>query len=68
MDLIATQAVQRGMSEEEVTRKGIDQIPLRKLGDPIEITNVVAFLTSNEATYITEAVIPVDGGFTRSPI
>ena len=40
-------------------------IPLRRLGDPGEIADVVAFLASDRASYVTGAVIPVDGGLTR---
>jgi len=37
-------------------------VPLQRMGDPEEIAAVVAFLASNDAAYITGAVIPVDGG------
>jgi 3-oxoacyl-[acyl-carrier protein] reductase len=40
-------------------------IPLRRLGRPEEIASVVAFLASDEASYVTGATIPVDGGLTR---
>jgi 3-oxoacyl-[acyl-carrier protein] reductase len=41
-------------------------IPLGRLGDPIELGDVVAFLASERASYITGAVYQVDGGKTRS--
>ncbi|MFF3957419.1 3-oxoacyl-ACP reductase FabG [Streptomyces sp. NPDC001890] len=40
----------------------IEQIPLRRMAAPQEIAAAVAFLASAEASYITGAVIPVDGG------
>lgn len=40
-------------------------IPLRRLGTPREIGNVVCFLTSDRAAYVTGTVVPVDGGLTR---
>jgi 3-oxoacyl-[acyl-carrier protein] reductase len=43
-------------------------IPLGRLGDPIELGNLVAFLASQQASYITGAVYQVDGGFIRSNI
>ena len=42
------------------------QIPLRRLGVPSEVGAVAAFLASDRASYVTGAVIPVDGGLTRS--
>ena len=38
-----------------------DQIPLGRLGTPIDVTNAFLFLTSDEAAYITGATIVVDG-------
>ena len=40
----------------------ISQIPLKKLGDPQDIANAVAFLASSEASYITGETINVNGG------
>jgi 3-oxoacyl-[acyl-carrier protein] reductase len=40
-------------------------IPLRRLGTPRELANVVCFLASDKADYVTGATIPVDGGLTR---
>lgn len=37
---------------------------LNRLADPLEIVNVALFLASDEASYMTGAVIPVDGGLT----
>jgi 3-oxoacyl-[acyl-carrier protein] reductase len=40
-------------------------IPLRRFGQPSEIGDVVCFLASDRASYVTGAVIAVDGGLTR---
>ncbi len=37
-------------------------VPLQRVAQPAEIAGVVAFLASDDAAYITGAVIPVDGG------
>jgi 3-oxoacyl-[acyl-carrier protein] reductase len=41
------------------------EIPLGRLGKPEELADLVVFLASERASYITGATIPVDGGHTR---
>jgi 3-oxoacyl-[acyl-carrier protein] reductase len=43
-------------------------IPLGRLGDPIELGHLVAFLASEQASYITGAVYQVDGGSIKSNV
>ncbi|MGW1680398.1 3-oxoacyl-ACP reductase FabG [Saccharopolyspora sp. NPDC002376] len=40
----------------------LDGIPLGRPGDPAEVASVIRWLASDEAAYITGALIPVDGG------
>jgi 3-oxoacyl-[acyl-carrier protein] reductase len=56
----------REVSPEGVTENELAAIPVRRLGTPREIGDLVAFLCSERASYITGTVIPFDGGLTRS--
>ena len=67
---VRVNAVAPGMIETEMSQAvrnlAGDQIkgaiPLRRIGQPEEIANVVRFLASDEASYLTGQVIRVDGG------
>jgi len=51
---------------EEIRRRTIERIPLGRYGDPLELGRVGAFLLSPAASYITGAIVPVDGGMIRA--
>jgi 3-oxoacyl-[acyl-carrier protein] reductase len=47
---------------EKVRQEFIDSVPLRRAGTVDEVASLITYLASDEARYITGAVIPVDGG------
>jgi meso-butanediol dehydrogenase/(S,S)-butanediol dehydrogenase/diacetyl reductase len=49
---------------EEIASEFDRRIPMKRAGQPEEIASVIAFLLSDEASYVTGATIPVDGGLT----
>ena len=51
---------------DEVRARKSEDIPLRRYGEPEEFGRVAAFLLSPAASYITGAMIPVDGGSIRA--
>jgi len=51
-------------SAEDLQKLADETIPMRRLAEPVEIARVVAFLASDEASYMTGTVVAVDGGYT----
>lgn len=52
-----------GMLADEASRKNTEKlIPMGRVGQPRELANAILFLASDEASYITGASLPVDGG------
>ena len=60
---IATERACQAVLTNEASRQNIlSRTPLKQLGDPSEVAQVVAILASDAASYITGEVITVDGG------
>ncbi|MCT9094640.1 SDR family oxidoreductase [Haloarchaeobius sp. HME9146] len=62
------QSMERGEydSYEEGLADWSADIPMNRIGDPMELGDVVAFLASEKASFVTGTSLPVDGGRTRS--
>ena len=52
------------MPNEDLKNQTIAGIPWKRMGQPSDIANTVAFLASNKSDYITGQIIVVDGGYT----
>ena len=60
-----------GMPEEAIKEFAStmqDRIPLKRFGEPEDIANLVAFLASDEASFITGAEYNIDGGTNINPL
>jgi len=51
-----------GLPEAEVLARIQSKIPLGRLGTPEEVAQLVVFLASDRASYLTGAIVPMDGG------
>ncbi len=61
-EAVKFEAKTRELSAEEVMAHRQSLIPLRRYATPEDVANLVLFLASEKAKYITGAVIPMDGG------
>ena len=55
-----------GRDIEDVRRETIARIPLGRYGEPEEVGRVGAFLLSPAASYVSGAIVPIDGGMVRA--
>ncbi|HXL83607.1 MAG TPA: SDR family oxidoreductase, partial [Casimicrobiaceae bacterium] len=51
-----------GLAEAELLSRSEARIPLKRYGTPEEIARVAVFLASEQASYVTGAIVPMDGG------
>jgi 3-oxoacyl-[acyl-carrier protein] reductase len=64
-ELMENKAEQSNISVKQIENELIDQVPLRRIGDPEEFGYLVAFLASEKAGYLTGATIQIDGGYVK---
>jgi 3-oxoacyl-[acyl-carrier protein] reductase len=65
-EIIKNKAQKLNLQEIEIEKQMADQVPLKRIAEPIEVANAVVFLASNNARYISGINLPVDGGRTKS--
>ena len=64
--IVENKASKTGKSTEEIMAGFQNQVPMKRIAEPHEVANAVAFLASPAASYINGINIPVDGGRTGS--
>jgi NAD(P)-dependent dehydrogenase (short-subunit alcohol dehydrogenase family) len=59
---LSVEARMSGLSEDQLLKRMQGKIPLGRLGTPEEVARVALFLASDAASYVTGAIVPMDGG------
>ncbi len=62
MEALVLEAKAKGVAVDKVLEDGQSRVPLGRYADPEDIARVALFLASGLASYVTGAIIPMDGG------
>ena len=63
---IDTPLARPAWENQKIREINLRQVPMRRFASPWEVATVAAFLASDEASYVTGAILPVDGGLSVS--
>jgi len=65
IELLESWAQSSGRTQDEIENQRAADIPLKRYGQPEELANVIAFLASERASYVTGTALQVDGGLIK---
>src|SRR5690606_5288415 len=63
-----TEGMKRLAPTEKIRQAGLNSVPLKRMGTSEDIANACLFLASDMASFITGAILPVDGGWVQGGV
>ena len=64
-EIIKKRSTERNITAEEYIQQHSNEIPIGRFGKPEELANMIVFLCSEKASYVTGSTISVDGGLVK---
>ncbi|RPH38101.1 SDR family oxidoreductase [bacterium] len=64
-EIADARAASKGITPEQYVADLVREVPVRRYGTPEELANVIVFLASERASFVTGATVSVDGGLTK---
>jgi len=64
-NIVKTRSEKEGTSPDEILKDWVSEIPMGRMGDPGEIGDLVTYLASPRASFITGSALAIDGGIMR---
>ena len=61
---IGTEMIQKIRERPELFNAWLDMTPMGRIGEPSEVATAVLYLASNASSYVTGAILSIDGGYT----
>jgi galactitol 2-dehydrogenase (L-tagatose-forming) len=61
---IGTEMIQKMRERPELFNAWLDMTPMGRIGEPSEVAAAVLYLASNASSYVTGAILSIDGGYT----
>jgi len=68
LERIITNKVQSGLQREDVLEQWISSMPIKRIGKPQDLADIITFLASERAGFITGTTLQVDGGLYKGTL
>ena len=61
---VLTPMTENILTDNEILNSRLSSVPMKRLGNPMEIANAILYLASDESSFVTGIDLVIDGGYT----